>query len=181
MDEPLQPWTIHRQFILPHILIKRKSMRKSWSNLFHIVTRKETFPSSNPACPPAWWICRGKQQRDTLTTIKSTSWQTSNISGNNITASRLFLFTLLLHSIFFLFIHTPSLTRSNTSLTSKLISSVSCPTYWYNARQRGPWGRGCGFGAGGGRWLMLLLLCFLWQRDKPTKNEKSWRWLEKFC
>lgn len=116
-------------------------------------------------------------------TIKSISWQTS-VSEINIRASWLFLFTLLhyyfvLHySIFFLFIHTPSLTRSNTSLISKLISSVSCPTYWYSARQRGPWGRGCGFGAGGGRWLMLLLLCFLWQRDKPTKNKKSWRWLE---
>lgn len=29
---------------------------KSWSNLLHIVTREETFPSSNPARPPAWLI-----------------------------------------------------------------------------------------------------------------------------
>lgn len=64
------------------------------------------------------------------------------------------------------FVHAPSLTRSNTSLASKLISSVSWPTYWYNARQRGPWGRGCGLGAGGGRWWMLIFLCFLWQRGK---------------
>lgn len=64
------------------------------------------------------------------------------------------------------FVHAPSLTRSNTSLASKLISSVSWPTYWYNARQRGPWGRGCGLGAGGGRWWMLIFLCFLWQRGE---------------
>lgn len=69
----MQPWRIHRQFLLANSLcclqqmkrIKNSSRRliKSWSNLFHIVTREETLPSINPACPPARWICRKKQQR----------------------------------------------------------------------------------------------------------------------
>lgn len=123
----------------------------------------------NPACPPAWWIYKENKQRDiSLTTVgyfkytRSIKWDSS------------LLIIYFHHSPFcILVIDTPSLTRSNTSLTSKLISSVSWPMYWYIARQRGPWGRGCGLGAGGGRWLMLLFLCFLWQRQKMTKGIKG--------
>lgn len=67
------------------------------------------------------------------------------------------------------FIHAPSLMRSMMSLTSKLISSVSWPVYWYMARQRGPVGRGWVLGAGRGRWVMLFFLCFLWRRQRNVK------------
>lgn len=119
----------------------RRTITASSSYLFNIVTREKTFPSSDPACPPSWRICTGNQ--------------TESNHLNRFRASWLFI---VIHT----HPYTPSLTRSKTSLTSKLISSVSWPTYWYIARQRGPCGRGCGLGAGGGRWLMLLFLCFLW-------------------
>lgn len=38
---------------------------KSWSNLLHVVSGKETLSPSNPSCPPSGWIFMGKQQRET--------------------------------------------------------------------------------------------------------------------
>ena len=45
-------------FLNKHIHVHKKFS----SNLFHIVTREETFSSSDPACPPAGWICREKKK-----------------------------------------------------------------------------------------------------------------------
>lgn len=67
----MQPWTIHRQFRvcaafnkLLIILKQTQTWRRpqgtieaSSSDLLNIVTREETFPSSDPARPPAWRIC----------------------------------------------------------------------------------------------------------------------------
>lgn len=135
-----------------------------WSNLFNIVTGEETFLSSNPARPPAWRICRENKHR-----VKQCgTFQIYHINPITSEPPDYFLWCLFTLCLSLFFSHTPSLTRSKTSLTSKLISSVSWPTYWYNARQRGPCCFGCGLGAGGGRWLMLLFLCFLWQRERET-------------
>lgn len=116
------------------------------SDLFHIVSREQTFPPTAPARPPTRGVCRGAKKREGERT----------------------LLLLLLHPAPG-FIHTPSLMRSMMSLTSKLISSVSWPVYWYRARQRGPVGLGWGLGAGRGRWVMLLFLCFLWRRHRNQR------------
>lgn len=43
--------------------ISQRCVHEKSSDLFHVVTRKETFLSSNPACPPAWRIWRDKHDQ----------------------------------------------------------------------------------------------------------------------
>ncbi len=175
----MQPRKINRHFLLQTVCATFHKIHFSQQACSprHASTRTDrvplkSFPHSYQgrglpcleSCPSTSLMDLRRKQAETNMVYHCNTFQIYQI--NHFRAYTLFIL-ITLHPDFLSC--TPSLTRSNTSLTSKLISSVSWPTYWYRARQRGPCGRGCGLGAGGGRWLMLLFLCFLWQRSRNNK------------